>query len=45
VSSKTDYLVVGDKGGSKQKKAETLNVTQITEEDLKQLLERDRALQ
>lgn len=45
VSSKTDYLVVGDKGGSKQKKAETLNVTQITEEELKQLLERDRALQ
>jgi len=39
VSSKTDYLLIGDKGGSKQQKAETLGVTQISEEQLKDMLE------
>jgi DNA ligase (NAD+) len=38
VSSKTDYLLIGDKGGSKQKKAESLNVTQINEEEFKEML-------
>lgn len=38
VSRKTDYLVVGDKGGAKQKKAAELGVTQINEEDLKAML-------
>jgi len=38
VSSKTNYVVVGDKGGSKQKKAEQLGITQINEEELKTML-------
>lgn len=38
VSSKTDYLLVGDKGGSKQKKAETLNINQINEAQFKEML-------
>ena len=38
VSSKTNYVVVGDKGGSKQKKAEKLGITQINEEELKTIL-------
>jgi len=38
VSSKTDYLLVGDKGGSKQKKAESLNVPQINEAEFKEML-------
>lgn len=38
VSSKTDYLVIGDKGGSKQQKAEKLNITQLNEEEFQALL-------
>ncbi|AFZ42673.1 DNA ligase, NAD-dependent [Halothece sp. PCC 7418] len=33
VSSKTDYVLVGDKGGSKQKKAQELNIPQMTEDE------------
>ena len=39
VSSKTSYLVAGDKGGSKLKKAEQLGVPIITEEDFLRMLE------
>jgi DNA ligase (NAD+) len=38
VSSKTDYILVGDKGGSKQKKAEALNIPQLTEEEFQAIL-------
>ena len=38
VSSKTDYVVVGEKAGSKQEKAAALGVTQLTEEALLVLL-------
>ena len=38
ISSKTDYVVVGENAGSKQAKAEALNLTQLTEEDLLALL-------
>ena len=38
VSSKTDYVLVGEKGGSKQKKAEALNIPQLTEEQFQDML-------
>ena len=39
VSSKTDYLVAGEKAGSKLSKAEKLNVSVIDEAALRQLIE------
>ena len=41
VSSKTDYVVVGEKAGSKQEKAAELGVTQLTEAALLVLLSLD----
>ncbi|MDF1813837.1 MAG: NAD-dependent DNA ligase LigA [Verrucomicrobiales bacterium] len=38
ISSKTDFLLAGEGGGSKRDKAETLGVTIISEEDLEQML-------
>lgn len=38
ISSKTDYLLSGEGGGSKRDKAETLGVTIISEADLDELL-------
>ena len=38
ISSKTDYVVVGENAGSKQAKAEALNLTQLTEDALLALL-------
>jgi DNA ligase (NAD+) len=38
VSSKTDYVVVGDNPGSKLTKAQKLNITQLTETQLLELL-------
>ena len=38
VSSKTDYLVAGEKAGSKLAKAEKLGVTVLSEDDFEQLL-------
>ncbi len=39
ISSKTDYVVVGENAGSKQTKAEALNLTQLSEEALLALLQ------
>jgi len=39
VSKKTDYLVAGEKAGSKLTKAETLGIPVIGEDDLKQLIQ------
>ena len=39
VSTKTDYLVAGDKAGSKLAKAESLGVTVLDEDGLRSLLE------
>ena len=38
VSQKTDYVVVGEDSGSKQQKAQALNIAQISEEDLNSML-------
>ncbi len=40
ISSKTDYVVVGENAGSKQAKAESLGITQLTEAELLALLAR-----
>ncbi len=39
VSSKTDYVVVGENPGSKQQKAEQLNIPQINEQQLQEMLQ------
>lgn len=39
ISAKTDYLIVGDKPGSKEKKAKMLNISILTEEKWLELLE------
>ena len=39
ISSKTDYLLAGEGGGSKRDKAESLGVEIISEEDLFAMLE------
>jgi len=38
VSAKTDYILVGEKSGSKQKKAEALNIPQLTEAEFQTML-------
>ena len=38
VSAKTDYVLVGEKGGSKQKKAVELNIPQLTEAEFQTML-------
>ncbi len=40
ISSKTDYLIAGEKAGSKLSKAEKLGVTILSEEDFLQMLNR-----
>ncbi len=42
ISAKTDYLLIGDKPGSKLYKAQKLGIKQIDEEQLLQMIEFDR---
>jgi len=39
VSSKTDYLVIGDNSGSKYDKAQELGVKILTESEFKEMIE------
>ncbi|MCF6189772.1 MAG: NAD-dependent DNA ligase LigA [Cocleimonas sp.] len=41
VSKKTDYVIYGEKAGSKLKKAQDLTIETLTEEDLLRLLEKE----
>ena len=42
ISSKTDYLVVGEKAGSKLEKAKKLNIQIINESDFINLIKKEK---